>query len=73
MASEFTWQDGRARYGKIKKGQLWRKRDTGWTMRVAKKKNDKFMCANLAAKGTGHGSHTLTQKDIYKYYDLITL
>jgi hypothetical protein len=70
MASEFTWQDGRDRFGKIRKGQIWRKRDTGWTMKVAAKNGDKFSCSPV---GRSKQAHTLSQKDIYKYYDLVTL
>lgn len=32
-----NWRAGREKYGKIRSGQLWRKRDSGMVMRVKNK------------------------------------
>lgn len=62
------WQLGREKYGKIKAGQRWKKKDTGREMTITgTRRNGSFM----ALFDNGIKSHTINMRDIYAYYDRI--
>lgn len=70
-----NWTIGREKYGKIRPGQMWKKRDIGRRMRVVHRNGDDCwtVCFESPAGGGNIGvkSHILKQRDIYKYYDRI--
>jgi len=65
-----SWRKAREVYGKIRSGQLWRKRDSGMVMRVARKGSGQRW--SVIYSSPGHKvSHTVDERIIYHYYDLI--
>jgi len=65
-----NWRQGRELYGKIRGGQPWKKRDSGMIMRVARKCGGQRW--SVVYSSPGHKvSHTVDERIIYHYYDLI--
>jgi hypothetical protein len=66
-----NWRDGRDVHGPVRANQLWRKRDAGILMRtIARSKNQKWTVDFM--KGGGKSSHTLKERDIWKFYDKVS-
>ena len=66
-----NWHEGKMLFGPIRKGQRWKKRDTGRVMEVyAGKKNNSFM-VHFQSDSRGKITHTLKERDIYKFYILL--
>lgn len=62
---------GRKKYGKIKSGQVWKKRDIGMIMTiVSKADSDSYrVCFDTQSKKSSHKIKTMV---IYKYYDRLS-
>lgn len=61
---------GREKYGQVRSGQRWMKRDNGMKMTVlSKQKGDAWRCVFDARNP--NSSHKLKEMVIYKYYDRV--
>lgn len=66
-----NWRHGRDKHGPIRANQLWRKRDAGILMRiVGRNRNEKWTVDYM--KFSSKSSHTLKERDIWKYYDKVS-
>lgn len=54
-------------FGGVHRGQYWVKVDDGKVMRVVHRNGSRWTC-EFAERGRGNRSHTLTERDIYKFY-----
>ena len=65
-----NWRSGRDKYGKIRGGQVWGKRDSGMVMTIKKKNGGQRW--SVVYSSPGHKvCHTIDERIIYHYYDLI--
>lgn len=61
-----NWKKGKELYGPIKRGQKWKKRDTGRVMMIENRKGDVWRVIFVPL--SGNPNHTLNERDIYAYY-----
>lgn len=62
-----NWNIARQKYGRIRRGQLWKKIDNGMIMRICRK-NDGGWSVVYINKGKGH--HML-ERTIYHFFELL--
>jgi hypothetical protein len=53
---------------KVKKGQVWRKRDTGHLIQITGRKNKAYYTTKRL---DGHRSHSVYEKDLWLWWDLV--
>lgn len=61
---------GRNKYGKLKSGQRWKKRDIGMVMTIISKASSDSWRVCFDTK-TSNASHKIKEKVVYKFYDRI--
>lgn len=60
-------KEERRLFGPIKKGQVWRKRDTGRRGQVFGKKPNNAWCLRFEGSRLNQ-SHTIKERDLYRFY-----
>lgn len=63
---KINWRSARDKYGALRAGQLWIKRDTRREMRIHSRDRDNCWRVCFAI---GTRSHVLKERDIFKYYE----
>lgn len=55
----------------VKKGQLWKKNDTGIVVEILQKRNNPYWSTRRVNKNKKNGCHIITEYDLIKHYTLL--
>ena len=62
-----NWRDAKAKFGPVRKRQIWVNRVFRNQVMVSKKVGEAWRCENVAKEG----SHLIDERVLYKYFDLL--
>lgn len=66
-----NWKQGKERFGRIRRNQVWQKRDTGKKMTIIGTTKNNGWRVLFEGDSRGMRCHTIKEHDIYRFYLLL--